>query len=262
MTLTDDILLRYVDGLLAAAEVAAVEAALARDHVAAERVRLMRLSGAALRTEQDASPGAIDPDLMHRMLGSKLAAIEQSRMHLKRASARYVAAAAAVALLVGLSGGWFARHALAPVADPLPVWVQRVVDYHTLYARETVEGQRLALSEMDALRRRFSALVGRSVTIPTFGSTLEFRRGQVLQFEREPIIQLAYLPETGLPIALCFKRVDAADLAPKFERVNGIGMVRWRHDGLEFVLVGEQPEPLMRTVAKKAADLLASGMTQ
>lgn len=66
----------------------------------------------------------------------------------------------------------------------LPVWVVRVVDYHTLYDRGTVEGPRASLTLIDGLETRFSDLLNSDVTIPNLSDVgLDFRRGQVLKFE-------------------------------------------------------------------------------
>jgi anti-sigma factor RsiW len=262
MTLTDEILLQYVDGLLPASEVAQIEAALSADHLAAERVRLMRRSGVTLAAERMAPAAAVDDRILQRMLGRKSEPVrrdDQSLTRSRQGGFRNAALAASVALLIGTGAGWLARDGLAPQSRSLPVWVGRVVDYHSLYARETMDGQAPAPADVDAMKRRFSTLIGRPVTIPGFGPELEFRRGQILQFAGEPIIQLAYLPAKGLPLALCFKRVDEADLAPAYRRVSGIGMVRWRRDGTEYVLVGEQPEAVLRSVAHQSIVQVSPG---
>jgi anti-sigma factor RsiW len=258
MTLTDDILLRYVDGQLSAADVAAVQTALARDHVAAERVRLLQLSAEGCLIERSRPLPRADAALVARMLGSRShPVVASSPTGASQALSRRAALAAFAALLVGFGSGWLARH-VNGIEDQLPLWVLRVVDYHTLYSRETVEGTALDDSTRLVLAQRFGALLGRPVKIPTFEAGIELRRGQILRFEHEPVIQLAYLPENGMPVALCIKRVAGPDTPPGYRRVSGIGMVRWRQDGTEYVLVGDQPDAMLRQIAMQAVDQMAA----
>jgi anti-sigma factor RsiW len=253
MTLTDDILLRYVDGQLSAADAVAVRTALGRDHIAAERVRLLQLSAEACRIEGSRPLPAAPAELVARLLGTRHHSARVTSPAGSTRALRRAALAASLALLIGFGGGWLARHSVG-TEDPLPVWVTRVVDYHTLYARETLEGTALDDVTLLALEQRFGALLGRPVTIPVLDGGLELRRGQILRFESEPIIQLAYLPENGMPVALCFKRAVGPDMAPGYQRVSGVGMMRWRQGGAEYVLVGEQPDAMLREVARQAVE--------
>lgn len=109
-----------------------------------------------------------------------------------------------------------------------------------------------------ALEQRFGALLGRPIRIPILEAGLELRRGPILRFEHEPVIQLAYLAPNGMPVALCFKRGPGPDTASRYRRVSGIGMVRWRQDGAEYVRVGDQPDAMLRQVAMQAVEQLAA----
>jgi anti-sigma factor RsiW len=106
-----------------------------------------------------------------------------------------------------------------------------------------VDDSQSAALDIAALEAKFQAALGQPMAIPLYApGVMDFRRGQLLEFEREPIVQLAYLPREGTPMALCLKRAAGKDEAPQFERVHDIGMVRWRQRGIDYVLVGNQSE--------------------
>jgi anti-sigma factor RsiW len=266
MTLSDETLLRYADGLLDEASARLVEAALALDDVAAERLRLIRLSGAALRDEAKVALTPIDAGLVRRVVSVGDEAVTERRQPdaqpvVKGSRPRFwvalQAAAAGLMMLVGVGGGfWLGGRSTQASAHP--VWVVRVADYHTLYGRKTVDVPGVAAADLPGLEDQFGRVLGKPVTIPLYDAAMEFRRGQVLEFEREPILQLAYLPQDGMPMALCLKRTSEADAPAVFERLNGIGMVRWRRDGIDYVLVADQPESRLKGYAAAAAAQISS----
>lgn len=271
MKLTEELLLRYADGLLDAEQAAKVRELLKSDDVATERLRLIQSSGQALR-EEAASPLAEGPtsELMRRILGdgpdAVHAADEKPRLaqpgplparHVKWPHARWIAAAIA-GLVLGLGAGYLAavtsdsRQSLR-TADQ-PVWLVRVVDYHTLYDRETVAPSRATPAKITHFEQRFSRALGRRVHIPDLSAhRLQFRRGQILKFEGDPIIQLAYLPQgAGRPVALCLKRTRRADADPAYTEIRGMGVMRWRRNGVDYALIGYLAESALRAGAVSA----------
>jgi anti-sigma factor RsiW len=274
MTLTEDILLRYADGQLDRDTAAAVAAALVHDDIAAERVRLIKLSGTALAMEAERGHTATDRDALarkflpgpdvsdsaaHRVITPETARADSSWMSGPYAWRRQ-ALAAGLLLAIGLSAGFAGSGRMQREVSAHPVWVMRIVDYHTLYGRSTVAGSTVTATETAQLEQRFSEALGRPVKIPAYTpAAMEFRRGQILEFERAPIIQLAYLPpREGTPMALCLTRGTGTDTQPSYERLHGIGMVRWRRAGLEYVLVGDQSEQDLRGYARQAIEQIAT----
>ena len=155
-----------------------------------------------------------------------------------------------LAIGIGLGTALVPRESSAGI----PTWIVRVADYHTLYARRTVEGHTLSAAAIRDLETRLSSALGRSFRIPIFDAgVMEFRRGQILEFEQAPVIQLAYLPETGSPIAVCLKHDAGPDTEPTIARVNGIGLARWRSRGLGFVVVGHKADADLLTLARGVA---------
>ena len=271
MTLSDNDLLKYADGLLDADTCADVERLLQADKVAQERLRLIRLSGEALHRE--AAIGATiscDDPLACAILTGELdngasartestSAVRNHSYRLGRLASGWGAIAASLLLLWAGAAAGYLVHGLSQkqiAQDVLsyPTWLVRVIDYHTLYDRETLAPAAARPDEIKTLATRFSAVLSRPVVIPELaGEQLEFKRGQFLKFEGNPIIQLAYLPyKTGRPVALCLKQTSKADTSLNYARVRGLGMVRWRQKGLEYVLVGDHSKDRLLEAARNA----------
>ena len=272
MKLTDELLLKYADNELDEGARTQIDLLLQTDVVAAQRLRLIQFSGAALRREAETVGTSQENDALAKGIldGSLQSLSTQQTVNMASRASDQAAhktsmrwggwqiAASIVVLGLGLAGGYIVGRAAGPqtIADlqAYPVWVVRVVDYHTLYDRETVAPSRTRSDQIKGLETRFSGVLGRKVIIPDLESDqLEFRRGQFLKFEDDPIIQLAYLPhKTGRPVALCLKATNGADSKPLFGALNGLGMVRWRQNGLEYILVGDRSEKQLRNAADAA----------
>ncbi len=281
MKLNDELLLKYADGSLASELETQLEQALQQDPIASERLRFINLSGAALCDEanQQQKPlemaglanailvGNLDAsDLDHRSSSNrdKLLPVHKQQSARQPRGAGWQIAASMALLVFGLGTGYFARYLQSN--DPAdqqtdPVWLVRVVDYHTLYVRETVTAGPAKMPNKADLKNRFAAILGQSVTIPDLGAEqLDFRRGQYLKFEDSPIIQLAYLPKnTGKPVALCFKTAEGPDQKPTYSQISGLGVMRWHQSGLDYVLVGDLPEQRLRAAANNALTQIDQG---
>ena len=140
-------------------------------------------------------------------------------------------------LLLGLIVGYLAAthvaRSAAPDAEP---WVLKVASYHSMYARETVMEGGIELSQTKALQRRLQQK-GLVLQIPDLQAKgLRFVRAQQLQFEGRMVLQLVYLPQEGLPIALCL--TPAPEQPERSTAVDGLQTLTWHAGGWAYVLVG------------------------
>ncbi len=285
MTICDEILLKYADGQLDTDAAAKVAQGLVHDADALQRLHAIRLSGVGLAREAARSAALSENDPLAQMIlqGHSGTELREGRSRTQVAPSKRSPAfsttrqrrtwpaamriAASIALLaIGLVSGYLAqgwRNAqTASGLQAYPTWLIRVVDYHTLYRRETVApARRITRSDIAALAARFSATLAQRVVIPDLAAErLEFRRGQVLKFNNDPIIQLAYLPnKSGHPIALCLKTTTSPDALPSFEILRGLGTIRWRQNGIDYVLVGDHSETFLRAAAGDARQQIALG---
>jgi len=266
MKLTQEMLLRYADGHLDARTREQIEHLLQTNSDAAEKLRLIQLSGAALaneaaRAEEASGTGILghripgrdpDPQRSGTDMTSPASRPDRNSVWPLGSWGALQITASFVLLTIGLAAGYFIQNTAGPNKGEYlashPTWLVRVVDYHTLYDRETVSPSHAGPDEIVALEQRFAAALGHPIKIPDLGAEqLEFRRGQILKFDSRPIIQLAYLPKnTGRPVALCLKHTAKGNTDPAYEKLHNLGLVRWRQDNIEYVLVGDHAEAKLR----------------
>lgn len=242
MTISDEQLLAYADGLLSPAEIAEIDALLVDDAEARETLAALRKSDLPYR---EAAETLIDvPDL------SRLAAHIQSHQPAARPSlmSRYAPLAASIAVffVVGLLAG---QHVFPPAAQKptqWAVWVDRIASYQALYTRDTLAIGNPPASRQAAQMQRVSGLLGAPVTAPDLaGLDADYKYAKVFAIDGKPLAQIAYLPKSGEPFSLCLMKTDKPDHDPKFSTAHGLNVASWRAKGIAYVYVGKTPRDIM-----------------
>ena len=120
-----------------------------------------------------------------------------------------------------------------------PDLVTSVSQYQSLYQRATVLSS--GKPDLNKLNQTIESEFGHAVDIPDLSElNYKFIRGQLLQTNGKPLIQLVYLAETGVPLALCFTRSESTEINfPTFGESFGLNYSHWTSNDLEFVLVGD-----------------------
>ncbi|MEH6457914.1 MAG: hypothetical protein V7749_16420 [Cocleimonas sp.] len=133
-------------------------------------------------------------------------------------------------------------------------WVTEVANYQLLYVRDTVTtAPTLSDSQHIALQTKLSKALNSDLHIPNLQQQkLTFKRGQILDIEGEPLIQLVYLPDDGLPIALCILRNGAVDSLPKSGESRGQTFIEWSKNGLSYVIIGKTDKKNLEAAAMTA----------
>jgi len=153
-------------------------------------------------------------------------------------------------LLIGLVLGYASatRFGLNDSSSVDP-WVLKVGNYHSMYSRETVmDGSGVAQTQ--SLQQRLRQQRGLELQIPDLKAQgLQFVRAQQLQFDGQMVLQLVYLPQQGLPIALCL--TPAAAQAERAMTVDGLQAVTWHAKGWAYVLIGSEPLSKMQELRGK-----------
>jgi anti-sigma factor RsiW len=145
----------------------------------------------------------------------------------------------------------------AQAASP---WVDAVANYQAMYTRATVEGAAQAPAQATAVLQQFAidaaAPGGKPrVAIPDLSADgLVFKRAQRLAFGQRALLQIAYLPSTGMPAALCVLASDSsANTPPKVMRLHGLAMVTWDQAGLAYALASDWGDAQALTLGQKIA---------
>ncbi|MDM9647494.1 zf-HC2 domain-containing protein [Rhizobium sp. S163] len=245
---SDEELTAYLDGELPPAEAARLEALLETDAELAARLEF--LSRASLPFAQ-----AFDP-LLAQAPKAELEAI-LSRLSDTPAAApapsrrRFLGALAAC-----LVGGVIADRAFIGLSRQLAAtdenseWRATVADYIALYTPETLAGPVPSLASQEGQLSAVEARLGLRLSPEAIAlSGVDFKRALLLQYDDQPLAQLAYLdPETG-PLALCIVRSDDGPKAPDVEARKGMNVVYWSDKTHAFMLIGHASLERMKVLA-------------
>ena len=130
----------------------------------------------------------------------------------------------------------------------IPEWVRLVADYHRLYVRDTVLASPVASSK--AVSQQVSEKLQVPFSVPQLDQQgIEFRRAQWLAVDDQPLLQLAYLPESGKPLAVCvLKKNKSQDIPAEFGETDGMQYVHWQKGDHAVVIVGAVSRQQMQDI--------------
>lgn len=242
MTISDERLLSYVDGLLSPEDAADVERLLADDAEARETVEALRLSDLPYR---EAAESLIDVPDLSQIESTIRSHTAQPR---PRLFARYAPLAASIAVffVVGLLAG---QHVFPP-ATPKPtqwaIWVDRIASYQALYTRDTLPMGNPPASRKNGQMLRVSKFLDTTIIAPDLANLqADYKYAKIFAIGGQPLAQIAYLPKSGEPFSLCMMKTDKPDHGPKFSTAHGLNVASWRAKGIAYVYVGKTPRDMM-----------------
>lgn len=247
MTFTDAELLDYLSGKLGADKSAALEQALATDETLETRLLTFERRGAAdLRDAVQALPIA---DRVQAIADSLPVQTEPSFSR-----SRWPGAIAAGIAAVVMAGAFFFAG-----QDQTPVrWQEQVAIYQALYVTETLAVVEPSPAEIDAQLKRSATALGRPLQIEAVGQLdgLSLLRSQILGFEGKPLIQMAYLSEEGVPVALCIVHLGEETEGIVPEALAGLQSVHWSDGTYSYMIVGDIAQDRLMTMARDVSGLL------
>ena len=241
-TVTDEQLTAYLDGEMSENERQTVDDALAGD-------RDLRMRLGSLELPNDAIKATFDDLLASAPAMPTLPAPSAANQN---RSARLAPAALAAALLFGIVIGAGGLSSMR-VADE-PDWKLAVANYQVLYVTETLTSVAPPAADDPVNLASLSEALGRDLTGARNADGLEFRRAQLLGFEGQPLVQIAYLSAANEPFAICVTRVSQGDSAPETETIEGLASAHWVRDGFGYLIIGGND---LGFVGKLADDLKA-----
>jgi anti-sigma factor RsiW len=181
-----------------------------------------------------------------------------------------------LAAAASFAAGWLTRPLLlaqnkssstaSVPASATEAWVDAVANYQALYSRATVDGASQSVSQATEVLRRFLAesqlAAGPTrLVIPDLTQDgLSFKRAQRLSFRGKPLLQIAYLPVSGMPAALCVLAGDQAapNMPAALTHAHGLRMTTWRLGALSYALASDLPD----TQALALGNRIAAGEPQ
>jgi anti-sigma factor RsiW len=247
----DETLTAYLDDELPADARRDLEARLADDATARERLALLRRGrppAAAFDAVLAMAPTA--------RLEAMLAAAETRPAPRRHGFGALRAVAAALMLVAAAALGYALARATAPteVAEA-PNWRSVVADYVSLYTPETFA---MAPTDPEAYAPRLDVvgeglgvdLTPQAVALPG----LDLRGAVLFHYDGKPLGQVSYLSTEFGPVAFCIIRNGRPDAPPAFEERRGLNVVFWNAGGLGFLVIGGMPRETLEAMAGTLAD--------
>lgn len=274
--LNDELLVAYVDGQLAADQSKAIERVLEEDQVAAERVEALRAANVHLETAFEAMiAGEPIPLPADAAEAATQGAFSRKRVtSILRRSVLFAwvgfgcllgGAAAGYILYDQISAEPFQTVVVTPPLPapepviPAPTFAEDVARTHALLSPETFSFGLESEGNMDLASFQISKMLGGGFSIPDLsGQELTFHRAQMLQRDGKPFTQIAYLTNSGVPVALYVTARAGLPEAMKLDEKDGIGLASWTQGELSLLLAGNLPETRLRGLAEAIESQLAA----
>ncbi len=237
-----------VDDELSAAERAELEARLADDPAAVERVAHYRAQNAALKSLFPVPADA--PTLF----------VRRTVPWWRRAS---VAAGWLVAgISIGMAVDWAPRHVGSAPDSPQPVFAQRAAVAYAVYAPEQRHPVEVAAAEEAHLIKWLSKRLNRSLSIPSlqqYGYTLV--GGRLLPGESGPAAQFMYQNEVGERLTLYVTSFPKEETSFRLLKDGAQRTFYWVNQGMGYAMSGKVDEASLRTMAVHVCNALGGSQT-
>jgi anti-sigma factor RsiW len=242
----DDLLfVAYVDGELDPIAMRRVEALIAADQCARETVEMFRDTAAILRAacgeefyrarDKVSSPLASFLACLSGVAGAKYLT---RRLGNARPLRRYGAAlAASVALMIIAFGGGAMWAGRPTIYDGL---VNEVASYHQIYSRETRHLVEVPADQTAHLTAWLGKRLDRKLVIPDLAALgLHFAGGRMVIINNQPVAQLMYTRDQGLPVGVCVTELRGAPTALNIESRGALHLAVWEDGRYAYLVVGE-----------------------
>ncbi|MFM0501454.1 anti-sigma factor [Paraburkholderia caffeinilytica] len=134
-------------------------------------------------------------------------------------------------------------------------WVMAAANYQRLYTRDTVEFDSSNMATAAHIVDHIRHDDGLPIHVPDLRSAgLTFKRIQRLRFNNRPLVQIVYLPEKGLPVALCVMKDEKADSALTQQQVDSMDVVTWRHAKLSYALIATPGDTDLSAIGRRISE--------
>ena len=242
MTFTDTQLQDYLAGRLDADLASALEESIADNLVLEKRLLKFERAGSAnMREALHAMPIDDRLDLIRdAMPNPETTGVAMPTRSRWSGAIGAAVAAAAVAGVVMFNGG------TATASDR---WQEQVAIYQALYVTDTLAVVQANPGDVAGQLARSGEILGRALPIDAVGDLdgLPLLRAQVLGFDDHPLIQMAYLTDDGVPVALCAIRLGAETDGVTSETLAGLSSVHWSDGTFSYMIVGDiAPDRLLK----------------
>jgi len=243
----DEMLVAYADGELDETAVHEVESWLAGSPAGQRTLAAYRETAALLRAAYPESHYAGDGARISSNLNSRASAAA-SRARWPRYA--WAAAAGIVMAVIGYGTGATWPALITSDRDRM---LSEVAEYHSIYSRETVHLVEVQAAQAEHLKTWLGKRVNGTLVIPDFKDAgLTFAGGRLVVLDGEPVAELMYTREHGLPIAFCVLSHPGKTRAVAVERRGAVNLATWDDGAHSYIVVGEADQGMIRDLASLA----------
>ncbi|NNE88106.1 MAG: anti-sigma factor [Silicimonas sp.] len=254
MTRYDEKLSAFLDGELSEADAREIEEALEGDPALQAELEELMAADKSARADFDAMLDEPIPFALATAIQKAPEAVSANIPDAPSNKGWLTAAVAAVALLIGGTGGYFTGASQGTQVAAAPGWLADIADYHSIYATQTRHLVEVRADEAEHIRTWLTASVGAEVRIPDLSAQgLSFQGARLLVAAGKPVAQLMYLDAQGRVVALCQIQSDTPRDGFAEQTINAFDMVSWGGNGANFVIVGDQGRGDLAEIAQAAA---------
>ncbi|MGN4189331.1 anti-sigma factor family protein [Burkholderia gladioli] len=278
----DSTLIAYADGELDAAGVASVEQALAESSELRESVARLRASRLPYQDAFAAQKLPPLPDALRLRVEAMASAAQAQSAAAAQAQPREQEAVPASAKVVPLparrnrpmlwlaaafvagsfcaglvqqfaAGGFGAgRGPTLAAGGAKKPWISVAADYQQLYTRDTVAN----LTPDPAVAAKIVGEIrsddGIRLRVPDLSMAgMRFKAIDRLRYDGKPLVQIVYLPEHGVPVALCVMKDARPDQGIAQHEMHGMTVVAWRQNELSYALIGKPDSGDLEAIARQ-----------
>lgn len=251
MMFSDEQLQQYLAGTLPPDDAVKLEVEIAHDATLEARLFALDYARAApLRDAFEHVPNAAGLQDLETLVLNKI--VDTKRV-IPQVTWKWSAVGAAAAFAIGafLFSG--------QTSKPEPDWQDQVAVYQTLYVAETLASTVANDEDLTVQLVRSEQAVGRTLPLDVVGELegMKLLRAQVLGFKGAPLIQMAYLSDDGVPVALCTIRLTTpATDQPTLETLSGLPVVHWSDGTFGYMIVGNIDRNLLVNMAATLSEAL------
>jgi anti-sigma factor RsiW len=240
----DALLSAYADGELDDDAIAEVEAYIAANPEARQTVSQHRETSALLRA-------AFPESRFARDIPDGISALIPRAQRRRRTPAYALAIAASVAMgLIGYGAGAFGPELLRSDRDRM---LSAVAEDHSIYSRETVHLVEVPAAQTDHLKAWLGKRVNGTLIIPDFKAAgLTFAGGRLVVLDGEPVAELMYTRDNGLPIGFCILYHVGKPDTVVVARRGDVNLATWADGTHSYIVVGEAASDVVRQLATLA----------
>ncbi len=245
----DEMLTALIDGELDGEDAARIEALIESDPSVAERFDRLSSADLPFRAAFEPLLEAAPAQRLEAMLAAIPPHATQTRSVMGR---RGFLAAAAACVIAGIAAdrAFIGLDRRLKRPDEGEEWRAVVAEYIELYTPDTLSapaGDRAAqVAQLDQVGSKIGlSLSPEAVAL----EGADFRRAQVLEYDGEPLAQLAYLDPRDGPMALCIVKSSRGAAGPDSERRRGMNIVYWSTNDHALMLIGHATADRMAAVA-------------